>query len=72
MPCIVVEREGCLILNRSEIIGASGTIGIFSKGGKVIMKESIIRDHGGCGVLFSSKNRALNLTIKNCTFLKCN
>lgn len=38
LPCVVVEKEGCLILNRSEIKGGEGTIGILCKGGKVIVK----------------------------------
>lgn len=38
LPCIVVEREGCLIMNRSEVRGGAGTVGIFSLGGKVIIK----------------------------------
>jgi hypothetical protein len=72
LPCIVVEKDGCLILNRSEIRGSGGTVGIFSAGGTVIMKESIIRDHGIVGILYSSKNKLSSLTIKNCAFIKNN
>lgn len=38
VPAIVVEKNGCLILNRSEIKGGKGSIGILCKGGKVIIK----------------------------------
>lgn len=72
LPCIVVEKEGCLIMNRSEIRGGGGTVGIFSKGGKVIIKESLLRDHGVAGILFSQREQSLNLTVKNCIFIKCN
>ena len=37
-PSIVVEREGTLIMTRSEVIGGSGSIGIFSEGGKIIIR----------------------------------
>lgn len=59
-------------MNRSEIRGGGGTVGIFSLGGRVIMKESAIRDHGIVGVLFSTKDKLSSLTIKNCSFSKCN
>lgn len=70
-PCIVVDKDGCLIINRSEIRGGAGTIGIFSNGGRVIMKETIIKDHGVSGILYSSKNTKANLVIKNSSFGKC-
>ena len=38
VPCIVVEEKGTLIMNRSELRGSEGTIGIVCKGGQVIIK----------------------------------
>lgn len=59
-----------LILNRTEIRGSEGTIGILCKGGEVIMKESVIKDHGGSGILMTG-NKTTNLVIKNSSILSC-
>ena len=69
-PCIVVEEEGTLIMNRSEVRGGDGTIGIVCKKGKVIIKESIIKDHGNIGVL-AIGNKATNFIMKNSTVVNC-
>ena len=71
VPCIVVEEKGVLIINRSELRGSEGTIGIFCKGGQVIIKESVIKDHGGAGILMIGKKRT-NLVIKNSSIINCN
>jgi hypothetical protein len=75
LPCIVVGSRGSLIITRSEIVGGAGTVGIFSNGGKIIMKESLIRDHGISGILFCSrnpKNSTSTISIKNSQFTHCN
>lgn len=70
VPCIVVEKDGILIVNRSELRGTDGTIGIVCKGGQVIVKESVIKDHGGAGIMMIGKKKT-NLVIKNSSISSC-
>ena len=69
VPCIVVEQDGTLIVNRSELRGTDGTIGIVCKGGQVIVKESVIRDHAA-GIIMIRKKKT-NLIIKNSSISNC-
>lgn len=57
-------------MNRSEVRGGGGTIGIVCKKGKVIIKESVIKDHGNIGVL-AIGNKPTNFVIKNSTIQNC-
>jgi parallel beta-helix repeat protein len=71
VPCIVVEQHGCLIMNRSEVRGGKGTIGVVCKGGQLLIKESVVRDHHeGIGIMIVGK-QPTKLIMKNSSILGC-
>ena len=69
-PSIVVEREGTLMITRSEVIGGSGSVGIFCEGGKVNVRECVIKDHSAVGILISG-GKGTSVVLKNSVVTGC-
>lgn len=69
VAAIIVEEEGTLLVSRTEILGAAGTIGIYCNGGKVALRETIFKEHA-IGVLVNG-SKLTSIIAKNCIFQRC-
>ena len=67
---IVVEEEGSLIITRSELIGGTGTIGIYCLGGRCNIRECIFKDHGGMAMWINGGPET-SLILKNSVISHC-
>jgi parallel beta-helix repeat protein len=73
-PCIVIERAGQLFMTRCELFGTSNqsqtTIGVLSKRGSAVIKESTFMNHRKSALYFSGCKDSL-VTVSNCQIQKC-
>lgn len=47
----MVEEEGSIVMTRCEVVGGASSIGIYCNGGKINIRESSFKNHGGIGIL---------------------
>jgi hypothetical protein len=74
IPCIVIEKEGQLLMTRCELFGTSNanqhTIGVLSKRGSVVIRESTFMYHRKAALYLSGGKDSV-VTISNCLIQKC-
>ena len=57
-------------MNRCDLQGSSGTIGVYCLGGKVNLRECSFRDHGGVA-LWANGAQSTSVLMKNSTLSHC-